>query len=244
MWIWKVKHMQSMRLCCYESHLDPAHPSKFCPSPWYTSQWVTYSNQIVTKVVDEGYSDRLMVIPWGPMEVSDPHRLQAKANEYTAFINQDAETCTPNWHALHWEERKKKGHTEERKKHTLCQHHHPLPCISSCSFVFQSFFETFHPLSPGHLHAWHLEASNCQAVLHQGIPHDDWSCPLLVLGIFPFHFHFLKVCVLICSIKHFGIHPSSILNQTVADWRRDWQQVLSLAKQLHTEWKVPLVLIP
>ena len=31
-----------------------------------------------------------MVIPWGPMEVSDPHRLQAKANEYTAFINQDA----------------------------------------------------------------------------------------------------------------------------------------------------------
>ena len=31
-----------------------------------------------------------MVIPWGPMEVSDPHRLQEKANEYIAFINQDA----------------------------------------------------------------------------------------------------------------------------------------------------------
>ena len=52
--------------------------------------------------------------------------------------------------AGHWEERKKKGHPQERKKHTLCQHHHPLPRISSCSFVFQSFFETFHPLSPNH----------------------------------------------------------------------------------------------
>ena len=77
-------------------------------------------------------------------------------------------------------------------------------------------------LSPRHLHAWHLEASNCQAVLHQGIPHDDWSCPLLVLGIFPFHFHFLKVCVLICSIKHFGIHPSSILNHTFWYWVLAW----------------------
>ena len=51
---------------------------------------MTYSNQIDTKVVDERYSDRLMVFPWSPMEMSNPHRLQAKANEYTAFINQDA----------------------------------------------------------------------------------------------------------------------------------------------------------
>ena len=40
--------------------------------------------------MDERYSDRLMVIPWSPMEVSDPHTLQAKANEYTAFVSQDA----------------------------------------------------------------------------------------------------------------------------------------------------------
>merc|ERR1711894_425433 len=77
-------------------------------------------------------------------------------------------------------------------------------------------------LSPRNLHAWHLEASNCQAVLHQGIPHDDWSCPLLVLGIFPFHFHFLKVCVLICSTKHFGIPTSSILNHAFWYWVLAW----------------------
>ena len=47
-------------------------------------------NQIDTNVVDERYSDRLMVIPWAPREVTDPQTLQAKANEYTAFVSQEA----------------------------------------------------------------------------------------------------------------------------------------------------------
>ena len=46
-------------------------------------------NQIDTRVVEERCSDRIMVIPWSAMEVSDPHTLQAKANEYTAFISQE-----------------------------------------------------------------------------------------------------------------------------------------------------------
>ena len=41
-------------------------------------------------MVNERYSDRIMVIPWKPMDVSDPSALQTKANEYTAYVSQEA----------------------------------------------------------------------------------------------------------------------------------------------------------
>ena len=72
----------------------------------------------------------------------------------------------------HPEERKD---TDERKYNKCCQPLHPLSCFSlkfpSCYFVPCCVLEFFHTLSPRYLHAWHLKASNCQAVLHQGIPH-------------------------------------------------------------------------
>ena len=46
--------------------------------------------QIDTKIVDERYSDRLSVIPWEAMEVSDPQALQDKADEFSTFLNQEA----------------------------------------------------------------------------------------------------------------------------------------------------------
>ena len=40
--------------------------------------------------MEERYSDRLAVIPFEAMCVSDPISLQNKANDYTAYISQDA----------------------------------------------------------------------------------------------------------------------------------------------------------
>ena len=111
----------------------------------------------------------------------------------------------------HPEERKD---TDERKYHMCCQPLHPLSCFSlkfpSCSFLPCCVLEFFQTLSPRYLYAWHLKASNCQAVLHQGIPHDDWSGSLLNNGVCDF-------CLFTFTFIYL-YHPYSITHIGIGSW--------------------------